>query len=82
MPNVNASMISEHGGHRVLITVDGRTVETPPAEHLVFYAGLAVLAGTGIIHWPVAMALGVGHVLIEVTKRPGLEALGEALAEA
>ena len=30
----------------------------------------------------VGLALGVGHVLIGVTNRPGLNVLGEALGEA
>jgi hypothetical protein len=47
----------------------------------VFYAGLAVLAGVGLVEWPVALALGVGHALIDITRRPGLQALGELLEE-
>jgi hypothetical protein len=82
MPDVKWQLITEDGGHRVLCNVDGREIETPPMEHLLFYAGLAALAGFGFIEWAVAAALGIGHVLIELTKRPGLEQLGEALAEA
>lgn len=82
MPELNAELIAAHGGHRVLLHIDERAIETPPIEHLAFYGGLAILAGTGLVEWPIAIALGVGHVLIELTKRPGLEALGEALVEA
>ncbi len=82
MPNVNANWVTEKGGHRLVVTIDGQQVETPPVEHLAFYAGLGVLVGVGLVELPIALALGVGHVLIEMTKRPGLEALGEALVEA
>jgi hypothetical protein len=80
--HLNASLVTEHGGHRVAIDVDSTRIETPPLEHLAFYAGLGALVAVGLVELPIAVALGVGHVLIDVTKRPGLEALGEALAEA
>lgn len=80
--SINATLDTEHGGHRVVVSLDGTTFETPPIEHLVFYTGLAVLVAVGLVDWPIGLALGVGHVLIEITHRPGLEALGEALEEA
>jgi hypothetical protein len=80
--SINAALETEHGGHRVLISVDGTTLETPPVEHLVFYAALGALVAVGLVELPVAVALGVGHALIDVTRRPGLQALGEALEEA
>jgi hypothetical protein len=79
--SVDATLETKLGGHRLRISVDGTTVESPPIEHLVFYAGLAVLAGVGLVEWPVALALGVGHALIDITRRPGLQALGELLEE-
>jgi hypothetical protein len=82
MTDVNAAIITGHGGHRILLSLDGTTLETPPVEHLFFYAGLAVLVGTGVVEWPVALAVGIGHVLVDLTGRPGLQAAGEALAEA
>ena len=80
--HVNANVVTEHGGHRLLIHVDGTELETPPVEHLAFYVGLSALVAVGLVEWPIAVALGVGHALIDLTRRPGLEALGEALAEA
>jgi hypothetical protein len=80
--SVNAALETEHGGHRVLISLDGTTVETPPIEHLIFYAGLAGLVAIEVVEWPVALALGVGHALMDITRRPGLQALGEVLEEA
>ena len=80
--HVNASLVTEHGGHRVLIEVEDAHIETPPVEHLAFYVGLGALVAIGLVEWPIAAALGIGHVLIDVTRRPGLTALGEALEEA
>ena len=82
MAEVNVAIITEHGGHRLLVAADDRRFETPPLEHLAFYAGLGVLVCVGLVEWPMGLALGVGHVLIGITNRPGLEALGEALVEA
>jgi hypothetical protein len=80
--SIDAALVTEDGGHRVLITVDHAALETPPLEHLAFYAGLATLVGVGLVEWPIGVALGVGHILIDLTRRPGLEALGQALEEA
>ncbi|HUK70069.1 MAG TPA: hypothetical protein VLW50_15170 [Streptosporangiaceae bacterium] len=75
------SIVTAHGGHRILVTADGTRLETPPVEHLLYYAGLGALAAAEIIEWPVALALTVGHLLIGLTKRPALKQLGEALDE-
>jgi hypothetical protein len=81
MAECNLSMVSGHGGHRVLIEIDDAQLETPPLEHVVFYAGVGVLVGVGLMELPVALALTVGHLLIGLTNRPGLEALGEVIEE-
>ena len=80
--DVNARMVTEDGGHRVVVAIEGRAVELPPIEHLLFYGGVGTLVAAGVIEWPVGLALGVGHVLLDLTRRPGLQALGEALEEA
>ena len=79
---VDATITGDRGGHRVIVSVNGREIETPPVEHLLFYAGLVGLVALGLVEVPIAIALGVGHVLIDITRRPGLNALGEALSEA
>ncbi len=80
--DVKAAMVTEKGGHRVLLTIDGRAVETPPLEHLLFYVALAGLVQAELVELPVALALGVGHAILDLTRRPGLVAVGEALEEA
>jgi len=82
MVALKVEMVTEHGGHRVLLSADPVHFETPPVEHLLFYAGLGALAGLEIIEWPLAALLMAGHFLIDATNRPGLHQLGEALTEA
>jgi len=81
MAALKLSVLSSHGGHKILITGDGTRLETPPVEHLAFYAGLGVLAAAEVIEWPVAVTMAVGHVLLGLTNRPALKELGEALDE-
>jgi hypothetical protein len=81
MIEISVSIATAHGGHRLVVVADNTQVETPPLEHLAFYAGLGGLVALGLVELPMALALTVGHILIGVTSRPGLEALGEALTE-
>jgi hypothetical protein len=81
MTALRVSWLTENGGHRILISVEGVEFQTPPVEHLAFYAGLGALAAAGVIEWPIAVMFSAGHVLMEMTHRPGLQALGEALEE-
>lgn len=70
------------GGHPVVISADGRRLETPPAEHLVFYLTVGAFAAAEVIEWPVALVLAAGHLLTGLTNRPALSQFGEALGEA
>jgi len=79
MTSLRASIITAHGGHRVLFTVDRTTLETPPLEHLIFYAGLGMLVATNTVEPAVALAVTAGHLVLEFTKRPGLDAVAEVL---
>jgi hypothetical protein len=82
MTTLGVSLFTENGGHRIMLAVNGTRLQTPPVEHLAFYTGLGMLAAAEIIEWPLAVTLSVGHLLMEMTHRPGLQALGEALGEA
>ena len=82
MVSVNVAMVTEHGGHRAVIMLDDTRIETPPVEHVLFYAGLGVLAAMEVVDWPIALLLMTGHLLMDATNRPGLRELGEALEEA
>ena len=81
MAECSISIVTEHGGHRLLLEIDNTALESPPIEHLAFYAGVGVLVGVGLVELPVAVTLTVGHLLIGLTNRPGLQSLGEAIDE-
>jgi hypothetical protein len=74
--------VAEPGGHPIVITADGRRLQTPPVEHLVFYLTLGIFAAAEVIEWPVALALSAGHILTGLTSRPGLSELGQGLEAA
>lgn len=40
------------------------TVQLPPPDQLAFYGALAGLAALELIDWPVAVAMGVGSVVV------------------
>jgi hypothetical protein len=82
MVALKVGIVTQHGGHRLLLSADSAHIETPPVEHLLFYIGLGALAGAELIEWPFALLLMAGHALIDATNRPGLHELGEALEEA
>lgn len=64
------------------ITIEGLgTVQLPPKEDLAFLGGLAVLAAAGILEWPFAAVLGVGHILTQSKRNKALHEFGDALEE-
>jgi len=58
------------------------TVQLPPLDSLALYGGLAALAAVGLLEWPVAAAVGVGHLLVQQQHFRLLHDFGEALEEA
>lgn len=63
--------------HEVTLPLAG-TVMVPPPERLVFYAVLGVLGALEIIDWPVAVVVGVGHLLSEQHRFHALQEAGQA----
>jgi hypothetical protein len=57
-------------------------IRLPEPERLAFYGGITALAAVGILEWPVAVVLGIGHLLAEDHHHKVLAEFGEALAEA
>jgi hypothetical protein len=51
----------------------------PPPEQVAFIGGVAVLAILGVVEWPVAVVLGLGHGLATQAHRKMVRALGEVL---
>jgi hypothetical protein len=72
------------GKHALTITLPGDlgVVRLPEPERLAFYGGISALAAFGILDWPVAVVLGIGHLLAEDHQHKVLSAFGEALADA
>ena len=58
------------------------TVRLPPLDSLALYGGLATLAAIGIMEWPVAAAIGVGHLLVQQQHFRLLHDFGDALEKA
>jgi hypothetical protein len=54
----------------------------PAGEEVVFIGGIGVLAVVGLLEWPVALLLGVGHTLAMSRNNKVVHAFGEALEEA
>lgn len=80
------------GGHRAAARAEessaGRldlpligTIVLPPRKQLAFLAGLGALAVAGVIEWPVAAAVGLGHLLATSHSNETVRAFGEALEE-
>jgi hypothetical protein len=57
------------------------TVHLPPLDSLALYGGLAALAALELLEWPVAAAIGVGHLLVQQQHFRLLHDFGEALEE-
>jgi hypothetical protein len=53
-------------------------VVVPPAERVVYYAGVGVLAAAGLIEWPLAVVVAAGHVVADQQMFSRLRGLGEA----
>jgi hypothetical protein len=58
------------------------TLRLPPPQTLAWLAGLTTLAVLEIVEWPVALAVGAGHVLAHQTHMKLLHDFGEALEKA
>lgn len=70
--------------HTIAVTLpDGMgVIRLPEPQRLAYYAGLVALAAFGILDWPVAAVLGVGHLLAEDHHHRVLAEFGQALSDA
>jgi hypothetical protein len=66
---------------RVVLPLVGE-LRLPPRQQLAWLGGLATLAVVGVLEWPVAAAIGIGHVLAQQQHVQVLRDFGEALEEA
>ena len=58
------------------------TVRLPPLDSLIWFGGLATLVAVELMEWPVAAAIGVGHLLVQQQHFRLLHNFGEALEKA
>jgi hypothetical protein len=58
------------------------TVRLPPLDSLIWFGGLATLVAVGVMEWPVAAAIGAGHLLVQQQHFRLLHDFGEALEKA
>jgi hypothetical protein len=66
---------------RISVPVIGE-VRLPPAQNLAFIAAVGALTAFGLIQWPVALIVVVGHVLATKARESTVRGLGEGLAQA
>ena len=59
----------------------GRVARPPPGQ-LAYLGGPGALAVVGLLEWPVAAVLGVGHLLAADRNNKIMADFGEALEEA
>ncbi|NMH99887.1 hypothetical protein [Pseudonocardia acidicola] len=78
MANLTPEAIHKYVGTPVQVPVLG-TVIVPPPEKVAFYAGIGVLAALGLVEWPIALIITVGHVLADQQHFRLARGVGEAL---
>lgn len=71
-----------HGSCTATLPNGWGTVRIPPLEHLALYGGILALGVFGVVDWPVALAIAVGHVLADDHHHKVLARFGSALEEA
>jgi hypothetical protein len=72
----------EENTQSVVLPVLGEVHIPASREALAWYAGLVALTAIGVMEWPVAAAIGVGHLLAHQQHMRLIHNFGEALEEA
>ncbi len=58
------------------------TLRLPPKEDLAFLAGIGLIAAAGVIEWPLAGIVAVGHLIAHAGHNETLRQFGQALESA
>ncbi len=58
------------------------TVQLPSKGTLAYFVGIGALAAFGILEWPVAAVVGIGHLLAQQRGNAVLEEFGQGLSDA
>jgi len=80
-PRAAAEHTARHNEIHLSFPVVGH-VHLPPPDQLAFLAGVGLLALIEMVEWPVALLLGVGHILAGRKHNKLLREFGEALERA
>lgn len=71
------------GSHTTVISLPAfGTVQLPSKGTLAYFGAVAGLAALGLVEWPVAVIVGVGHMLAQQHGNAVLEEFGEGLGDA
>lgn len=76
-----AALVADRHTVRLTLPHNMGTVTVPEPQRLAFYGGVAAMAAFGLVDWPVAIILGIGHLLSEDHQHKSLYEFGEALEE-
>jgi hypothetical protein len=79
-PRAAAEHTARHNEVNLSLPVMGQ-IGLPPPDQLAFIAGVGLLALVGLVEWPVAVLLSVGHALASRHHNKLLREFGEALEE-
>ena len=81
VPHRNAvERVREAETFTMALPIVGR-VRIPRPDQLAYFGALAGLAALEIIDWPIAVAIGAGHVLASNHHNKVMQELGEALGD-
>jgi len=71
------------GSHTTVISLPALgTVQLPSKGTFAYFGAVAGLAALGLVEWPVAVIVGVGHMLAQQHGNAVLEEFGEGLGDA
>jgi hypothetical protein len=76
-----AERAMRRNGLHVQLPIVGQ-LQLPAPEEIAYVGGVVVMAVVGLLEWPVAVLLGVGHTLAAGRRNKVVRAFGEALEEA
>lgn len=68
--------------HSTTVDLAGTSISLPQPHQLAYFAGVGALAWFGLLEWPVAGVLVLGHVLAQTRHNTMLREFGEALEQA
>ncbi len=75
-----AKAVQAHGTSISILEMG--TMQLPSKGTLAYFVGIGALAAFGILEWPVAAVVGIGHLLAQQRGNAVLEEFGQGLSDA